>query len=95
MLDLFRAALGNRVSEVRESKRLTDSPCCLVNADGGMSTQMQRLLKMANKEFTESAAHPRNQSVGAPGAPALPAECQQPARRVHQDLRAATLVATR
>ena len=55
VLDLFRTALGNRVSEVRESKRLTDSPCCLVNADGGMSTQMQRLLKMANKDFTESA----------------------------------------
>jgi molecular chaperone HtpG len=55
VLDLIRAALGNRVSEVRESKRLTDSPCCLVNAEGGMSTQMQRLLKMANKEFTESA----------------------------------------
>ncbi len=55
VLDLFRAALGNRVSEVRESKRLTDSPCCLVNAEGGISTQMQRLLKMANKEFAESA----------------------------------------
>jgi molecular chaperone HtpG len=55
VLDLFRSALGNRVSEVRESKRLTDSPCCLVNAEGGMSTQMQRLLKMANKDFHESA----------------------------------------
>ena len=55
VLDLFRAALANRVSEVRESKRLTDSPCCLVNAEGGMSTQMQRLLKMANKDFHESA----------------------------------------
>jgi molecular chaperone HtpG len=55
VLDLFRAGLGNRVSEVRESKRLTDSPCCLVNAEGGMSTQMQRLLKMANKDFHESA----------------------------------------
>jgi molecular chaperone HtpG len=40
---------------VRESKRLTDSPACLVNVDGGLSTQMQRILKMANKEFTESA----------------------------------------
>ena len=42
-------------SEVRESKRLTDSPCCLVNVEGGLSTQTQRLLKMANKDFTESA----------------------------------------
>jgi len=55
VLDLFRTALGSRVSEVRESKRLTDSPCCLVNAEKGLSTQMQRILKMANKEFTEAA----------------------------------------
>jgi molecular chaperone HtpG len=54
VLELFRAALGSRVTEVRESKRLTESPCCLVNAQGGISTQTQRLLKMANKEFTES-----------------------------------------
>ncbi len=55
VLDLFRAALGPRVKEVRESKRLTDSPCCLVNAEGGLSTQMQRMLRMANKEFPETA----------------------------------------
>ncbi len=54
VLELFREALGARVSEIRESKRLTDSPCCLVNVEGGLSSQMQRLLKMANKEFTES-----------------------------------------
>src|SRR5207249_7859897 len=55
VLDLFRAALGDRVKEVRESKRLIDSPCCLVNFEGGLSTQMQRLLKLANKEFPETA----------------------------------------
>lgn len=54
VLELFRQALGDRVQEVRESKRLTDSPCCLVNAEGGMSVQMQRLLRMANKDFPES-----------------------------------------
>lgn len=52
---LFREALGGRVKEVRESKRLIDSPCRLVNAEAGLSTQMQRLLKMADKNFTESA----------------------------------------
>jgi molecular chaperone HtpG len=55
VLELFRNALGSRVSEVRESTRLIDSPCCLVNAEGGFSTQMQRILKAANKEFPESA----------------------------------------
>ncbi len=51
VLGLFREALGNRVESVRASKRLTDSPCCLVNADGGLSLQMQRLLKQNNREF--------------------------------------------
>ncbi|MDG3007093.1 molecular chaperone HtpG [Paludisphaera mucosa] len=53
VLDLFREAIGGRVRDVRESHRLTDSPCCLVNADGALSTQMQRILKMANKEMPE------------------------------------------
>jgi molecular chaperone HtpG len=51
VLELFRKALGNRVTEVRESKRLTDSPCCLVNPEGGLSTQMQRVLRATNKDF--------------------------------------------
>lgn len=55
VLDLFRAALGDRVKEVRESKRLTDSPCCLVNAEGGPSTQMQRILKLAQKDLPDVA----------------------------------------
>ncbi|HMB07990.1 MAG TPA: molecular chaperone HtpG, partial [Isosphaeraceae bacterium] len=54
VLYLFRKALGDRVQEVRESKRLTDSPCCLVNPDGGLSTQMQRMLRMTNKDFPAS-----------------------------------------
>jgi molecular chaperone HtpG len=54
VLTLFREALGERVQDVRESKRLTDSPCCLVNAEGGLSTQMQRMLKMANQSFVAS-----------------------------------------
>jgi molecular chaperone HtpG len=51
VLELFRKALGDQVTEVRESKRLTDSPCCLVNPEGGLSTQMQRVLRAANREF--------------------------------------------
>jgi molecular chaperone HtpG len=54
VLELFRDALGDRVQQVRESKRLTDSPCCLVNADGGLSPQMQRLLQRANRDFPAS-----------------------------------------
>ena len=54
VLELFRSALGGRVESVRASKRLTDSPACLVNADGGLSLQMQRLLKQNHREFPAS-----------------------------------------
>jgi molecular chaperone HtpG len=80
VLDLFRAALGNRVKEVRESKRLIDSPCCLVNADGGLSTQMQRVLKMANKEFPETA---RILEVN-PSAPLIRRLCNLSANEQHE-----------
>jgi molecular chaperone HtpG len=67
VLSLFRDALGERVKDVRESKRLTDSPCCLVNAEGGLSVQMQRLLRLANQEF------PRTQRILElnPGSPLI------------------------
>ncbi len=67
VLTVFKDALGDRVKDVRESKRLTDSPCCLVNADGGLSIQMQRLLKQANKDF---AIAPRILEIN-PSAPLI------------------------
>jgi molecular chaperone HtpG len=79
VVELFRTALGNRVSEVRESNRLIDSPCCLVNAEGGLSTQMQRILKLANKEFTESA---RILEVN-PKAPLIRRLCRLSANSTH------------
>lgn len=45
VLKLFKDALGDRVADVRKSERLTDSACCIVNPDGGMSTQMQKVLQ--------------------------------------------------
>jgi len=54
VLTLFKSALGDRVADVKESKRLTDSPCCLVNPDGSMSTQLQKAMQMTNKDFEMS-----------------------------------------
>ena len=51
-LDKVRDILGDRVSEVRESKRLKDSPTCLVNSEEGMTSQMQKMLNMMNKDIT-------------------------------------------
>jgi molecular chaperone HtpG len=50
-LELFRGALEGKVSDVRESSRLTDSPCCLINPQGTMSNQLQKVLSHTMKDF--------------------------------------------
>lgn len=47
----MKDSLGDQVQDVRRSERLTESPCCLVNASGSMSTTMQRVLRMNTPEF--------------------------------------------
>ena len=43
LIAAFKQALGSRVSDVRASKRLTDSACCIVN-DGQMDRTLEKLL---------------------------------------------------
>jgi molecular chaperone HtpG len=50
--DLFavmKAHLGDKVTEVRLSKRLTSSPVCLVTSNTGVTFNMEQLLKGANQ----------------------------------------------
>ena len=54
VLMLFRSALQDQVQEVKISKRLTDSPCCLVSSESGMSSHLQGLMKMVNTDFSVS-----------------------------------------
>ena len=42
--------LGSRVKDVRASSRLTDSAACLVDDEGGLSRNMERILRMANRD---------------------------------------------
>jgi molecular chaperone HtpG len=51
LIDFLKKQLDERVSDVVESKRLSDSPCVLVTAQGGMGQNMERLMKMADREF--------------------------------------------
>ena len=53
-LDKLKEALGDDISEVRPSKRLTDSPSCLVLGEQEMALHMQKLLKQAGHEVPES-----------------------------------------
>lgn len=47
----IREALGDEVKDVRASRRLKESPVCLVSDEYAMSAHMERLMKAANKDF--------------------------------------------
>ena len=49
LIDAVKAALGERVKDVRVTLRLTDSPACVVADEHAMSQHLQRLLKAAGQ----------------------------------------------
>ncbi len=51
VIELFKEALGDKVDDIRRSERLTESACCLVNAEGSMSTTMQKVLQANTPDF--------------------------------------------
>ncbi|TWI35585.1 molecular chaperone HtpG [Extensimonas vulgaris] len=53
LLAKLKEALKNEVEDVRVSTRLVDSPACLVVKEGGMSTQMARLLKQMGQKVPD------------------------------------------
>jgi molecular chaperone HtpG len=54
VLQKIKDALGERVSEVRVSHRLTESPSCIVLGEYDMALHMQRLLREAGHEVPDS-----------------------------------------
>lgn len=54
VLELFKEVLGDQVQEVRQSKRLTESACCLVNPAGSQSTTMQKVLQINMPDYEMS-----------------------------------------
>ena len=49
MIAAVKVALGERVSDVRASQRLTDSAACLVAAGQGPDRELERLLARQNR----------------------------------------------
>lgn len=49
VLKQMKEVLGDKVSEVRTTNRLTDSPACLVMGDHDMSLNMERIMKEAGQ----------------------------------------------
>ena len=61
----IKKLLGERVGNVRPSKRLTESASCIAEEAGGMTLQMRRMLKQAGQDVPEfkpdleiNASHP-------------------------------------
>jgi molecular chaperone HtpG len=74
LIDKLKAALGERVKDVRVSDRLTESPSCLVLDEHDMALHMQKLLKSAGHEVPAGSAsleinptHPLLQRLDAEG----------------------------
>jgi molecular chaperone HtpG len=57
LLERVKTTLGDQVGEVRVSKRLTDSPACLVVDDNAMSAHLERLLREAGHGVPSSKPH--------------------------------------
>jgi molecular chaperone HtpG len=53
-LERIKAALGERVSEVRVTHRLTDSPACLATGEHDMGAQMRKIMEAAGQKVPDS-----------------------------------------
>jgi molecular chaperone HtpG len=54
LLEFIQKKLDNNVKEVRFSKRLTDSACCLVGGDYDQSPYMERMMKAMKQDIPKS-----------------------------------------
>ena len=57
LLKRIGEVLGDKVESVRESKRLTDSPACLVLGEHDMGIQMRRIMEATGQAAPESKPH--------------------------------------
>ena len=72
LVERMTAALGDKVSEVRATNRLTDSAACLVVGDFDMGAQMKRIMEAAGQAVPDSKpileinpGHPLSQMMDA------------------------------
>lgn len=51
LVQRFKDTLGERISDVRSTDRLIDSPARLVDEEGAMGQEIQRVYRLLNKEY--------------------------------------------
>jgi molecular chaperone HtpG len=54
LIDSLKARFTANIENVRLSKRLKDSPSCLVSGEGQMNANMERIMKMSGQEVAAS-----------------------------------------
>jgi len=54
LIDVIKQTLGDKVEDVIESKRLVDSAATLVIGKDGIDTQMEKMMKILNKDYSGS-----------------------------------------
>ncbi|MGX2030976.1 molecular chaperone HtpG [Methylocaldum gracile] len=54
VIDKIKQTLGDKISDVKISARLTDSPACLVSETYGLSRTMERIMKSAGQDVPAS-----------------------------------------
>ena len=50
LLETIRKVLGDQIKDTRVSHRLADSPACLVSPDDGVTSSMERLMRVMQKD---------------------------------------------
>ena len=50
LLTRIKDILGEQVTEVKASQRLTDSPVCLANPDGNVTSSMDKIMRVVSKD---------------------------------------------
>ena len=51
LLESFKSQLGDKISDVRVTRRLSESPARLVDPEGALNQEMQRVYRMLNQEY--------------------------------------------
>ena len=54
LCEWIKETLGERIAEVRSSKRLVDSPAAALTPGGSMSPQMKQMMQQMNPDFSQS-----------------------------------------
>lgn len=51
LVERFKSVLGDRVTDVSESKQLVGSPCRLVTPEGSMGRDLQRIMQLTQQDY--------------------------------------------